>query len=141
MWPPDEQPQPAHERSADRHEQRAHRERDVEVDVKGGVDRERERLGHPLEAPGEHDRRAELAQAAGERERLTRGQAAARERKDDAEEGARRPRTESARRGDHVRVDGLEGGDRRPDVERARNVGDGKRDRGLRERDREPQPL
>ena len=102
---------------------------DVEVDLELRVDRERQRLRHALEAAGEHDRRAELAEAARECERLAGREAAARERQHDAEERPRRPGAERARRGDEVRVDRLERGDRLPDVERARD-----------ERDREHRP-
>ena len=102
------------------------------------VDRERQRLGHLLEAAGEHDRRAELAEAARERKRLAGGETAARQRKHDAEERARRARAERARRGDEVRVDRLERRDRLADVERARDERDRERDRGLRERERDP---
>ena len=57
---------------ADDHEQGADRERRVEVDVELLVDGERERLRHALERAGEHDRRAELADPARERERRSR---------------------------------------------------------------------
>src|SRR6266550_2036792 len=46
-------------------------ERDVERARELGVDRERQGLRDALERPGEHDRRAELAQAARERKRET----------------------------------------------------------------------
>ena len=99
------------------------------------VDRERQCLRHALQAAGEHDRRAELAQPAGERERLAGREPAARERQHDAEERPRRAGAERARSGDHIRVDSLEGRDRRADVERARHERDGEHDRRLRERD------
>ena len=44
------------------------------------VDRERKRLGPALQAAGEHDRRAELAEPARQAERLAGDEAAARER-------------------------------------------------------------
>ena len=47
----------------------------MEVDVELLVDGERERLRDALQAAGEHDRRAELAEATRERERLAGGEA------------------------------------------------------------------
>ena len=68
-----------HERSSRRERSRARLKSDEyrahgdgRVEVAGaelGVDRERQRLRHALEAAGEHDRRSELADAAGDRER------------------------------------------------------------------------
>ena len=107
--------------------------------VERAVDRERQRLGHALQAAREHDRRAELAQAARERERLAGREAAARERQHDPEERPPRAGAERARGGDQVRVDRLEGRDRLPDVERARDERDRQHDRRLRERDARPE--
>ena len=53
----------------------ADREGRVEVDVELLVDREGERLGDALQRAGEHDRGAELADAAGERQRRAGGRA------------------------------------------------------------------
>ena len=83
---------------ADQDEHAAHRERRVEVPVELGVDRERQRLGDALQAAGEHDRGAELAEPAREREREPGDQPAARERQDDAEERARRARRRACAR-------------------------------------------
>ena len=116
------------EDDADEDEHAAHRERRVEVRVELGVDRERQRLRHLLQAAGEHDRRAELAEPARERQREPGDQPAARERQHDAEERARRAGAERPRGGGEVRVGRLERGDRLADVERARDVRDGDRD-------------
>ena len=89
------------------------------ISSNGLVDRERERLRLALEAAGEHDRGAELAEPAGQGDRLPGDQPAARERQRDAEERPDRAGAERARRGDEVGVDGLERGDRLADVERA----------------------
>ena len=90
-------------------------------------------MRHALQAAGEHDRRAELAEPARERERRTRHQAAARERQHDAEERPHRAGAERARRGDDVWVDRLERRERRSDVERARDERDRQDDGRLRE--------
>ena len=111
----------------------------VEVEIELRVDRERQRLRHALEAAGEHDRGAELAEPARERERQPGDEPAAREREHDAEERAGRTGAERARGGDEIRVDRLEGGDRLPDVERAGDERDGDVDGALRERERDPE--
>ena len=67
------------------------------------VDRERQRLRPALEAAGEQDRRAELAEPAREAERLAGEEPAARERQRDPEERPQRPGAERPRRGDHRR--------------------------------------
>ena len=129
---------------AHEHEQRADRERDSEVHVELRVDGERQRLRHPAQAPGEHDRRAELAEAPRKGKRLAGREPAAGERQDDAEERLHGTGTERARRGDEVRVDLLESGDRLAHVERARDERDRERHRALRERQarvqEEPRP-
>ena len=104
-------------------QERADRERDVEVDVELLVDRERERLRDPLQRAGEHDRRAELAEPAREGERGARAEAAARERQHHAEEDAARPGAERAGGGRQRRIDGLERGDGGAEVEGARDEG------------------
>ena len=124
---------------AEQDEHAAHRERRVEASVELGVDRERQRLGHTLEAAREHDRGAELAEPARERQREAGDQAAARQRQHDAEERAPGPRAERARGGGEIRVGGFERGDRLADVERARDIGDRDRDRALGERQRDPE--
>ena len=121
-------------------EQCADRQGEVEVDLELGVDRQRQRLRDALEAAGEHDRRAELPDPAGEGERRTGAEAAERERQRDAEEDAGRRCAECARCVDQVLVERLEGGDSLPDIERARDEGHGHHDCHLRERDLEPEP-
>src|SRR6266851_5636303 len=78
------------DREADDHEQRADRERNIEavLRLEGRVDGERKRLGDSLEAPREHDRRSELAEPAGQADRLAGDQPSARERHRDLEERA-----------------------------------------------------
>ena len=75
---------------ADEHEQGADREGDVEVLVELRVDRERQRLGDALQAAGEHDRRAELAEPARE------ARASSRRRGRPRRAGARRAGTSRA---------------------------------------------
>ena len=106
------------------------------------VDGERQRLRHALEAAGEHDRRAELAEAARERERRSRGETACARAASRSATNVRAglaPSVRDASTSDLV--DRLEGGDRLADVQRARDEGDGEDDRGLRERDLEPERL
>ena len=124
------------ESAADDDEERAHRERRRKVQIEGGVDRERQRLGDALEAAREHDRGSELAEPAREGERLAPGEPAPSEGEDDAEERPRPAGAERARGRDEVGVDLLERGDRLAHVERARDVGDGD-DNG---RLRQPEP-
>ncbi len=116
-------------------QQRADRQRDVEVDVELLVDRERERLRDALQRAGEHDRRAELAEPAREGERGARAETAAREREHHAQEHAAWPGAERPRRRRQRRIDDLEGRDRGTEVERARDEGHGEDHRDLRERD------
>ena len=128
------------DRRADEDEERADRERDVEVLVELRVDRERQRLGHPLQAAGEDDRRSELTEPARERER--RGGARAHRPASGsaiASEDAPRPCPERACRCDQVRVDALEGCDRPAQVERALDERDREDDGGLREPDLDPE--
>ena len=70
--------EPDEDRCADDDEERADCQCDVEVRVELGIDRERQRLGHPLEAAGEDDRRAELSEPARQRQRRGRAEPARR---------------------------------------------------------------
>ena len=115
-------------------EERADRQRRVEVLVELRVDRERQRLRHPLQAAGEDERCAELTEAAGKRERRRGAEATGGERKRDAGEDTRRRRAERSRSVDERPVDRLERGDRAAKVERALDEGDRKDDGCLRER-------
>ena len=83
---------------ADRDQQGADREREVEVEVERLVDRQRERLGDAAQAAGEHERRAELADPAGE------GEGSARRRARLRRAAARRARTSRAGPAPRVRA-------------------------------------
>src|SRR5581483_7844228 len=91
------------------------------------------RLGHALEAAGEHDRRAELADAAGEGERGAGREAAARKGQRDPDERACRAGAERARGVEQRAVERFERRDRLAEVEGARDVGDGDHHGRLRE--------
>src|SRR5205085_11244867 len=119
---------------ADDDEEAADRERRVEVLLELRVDGKRQRLRHPLQAAGEDDRRAELAEPAGERERGRRGKPARCQRERHARKYPSRRRAERARGVEQRRIDALERRDRAADVERALDERDGEHDRGLRER-------
>ena len=103
------------------------------------VDRERQRLGHSLQAAREDDRRSELSEAAGERERRSCSEPANGQRQRDAPEDAPRARPERACRCDQVRIDAFEGCDRPPHVEGALDERDREDDRRLREADADPE--
>ena len=111
----------------------------VKLEVELLVDRERERLRDALERAGEHDRRAELAQAPGEGERGAGPEAALGEREHDAEEDAAGAGAERAGRCRERRIDALERSDRRAEEERARDEGHRQDHRDLREGDVEPE--
>jgi len=117
---------------ADENERAAHREGRVEVLRELGIDCERKRLRHLLQTAREHDRGAELAESAGEREREAGDETAAREWEDDPEEGPGGSGAECAGRGGKVGIRGLERGNRLADVQRARDVGDREDDGRLR---------
>ena len=117
---------------------RAEGQRDVEVEVELRVDGERQRLRHALQAAGEHDRRAELAEPARERERGGRREPAGGEGERHAEERAPRARAECSRGVDEGGVESLERRDAEPDVERARDEDDREDHGGLREGDGDP---
>ena len=92
-----------------------------------------------MQAAGEDDRGAELAEAAREGEGRAGGEAAEREGHGHSGEHAGRPGAERARRVEQVAVDGLEGGDPAADVERRLNERDGKDDGRLREGNSDPE--
>ena len=122
------------EEGADDDEHGADRERDVEVDVELLVDRQRERLRDALERAGEHDRRAELADPARERERPAGAEPTGCQRQGDAEERSSGAGAERAGGAGEGRVDRLERRDRGAEVERAGDEHDREDDGELGER-------
>src|SRR5439155_10943882 len=123
------------EKCANGDEERADRKSRVEVLFELRVDRERQRLRHSLQAAGEDDRRAELAEPAGKCQRRGGAEPSGCERQRNAQKYASRSRTESPGRVDECPVDRLERRDRPPEVERALDEGDCQDDSCLGERD------
>ena len=93
------------DRGADDDQQHADRDRLIEVGVEQGVDGQRQRLGGALEAAGEQDRRAELADPARERDRRRRAEPAAGQRDRDPQHPPQRARAERAGDVEQRRVD------------------------------------